>query len=351
MNASPPAAPEVTDAMLETAAMWRQRMASPGWNADNDAELEAWVQSDERHERAFNRTGDVWRSFGMHAASPGMIAIRKELLARVQRVGQGQWSGGNHAKGLPRRRLIAAAVAAAAVTGIAWPLATQGSVYQTGVGERRVVILRDGSVLSLDAMSRVSVRYSRDARRLTLSRGQARFDVAHDATRPFSVTARDRTVVATGTAFNIDIVRPEVRVTLIEGKVLVLAHRSAPIPRMEGGPVRAKPIELRAGEALVAPADAPPTVVAKVDVERATAWQHGKLIFDKEPLAEAVERMNRYSERKITIGDAEAGAMPVSGVFNMGDVDAFMDSAASFLPLRVEAASNGFVLRSADRSG
>ena len=351
MSVSPPTVSEVTDTMLETAWLWRQRMVGPAWGADDEAELEAWVQSDERHERAFNRTGDVWDSFGVHAASPEMIAVRKALLGRAQREGRGRWDGADLVRRLPRRRLIAAAVAAAAVTGVVWPLATQGEVYQTGLAERRAVILRDGSVLSLDAMSRVSVRYSRDARRLTLTRGQARFDVAHDPTRPFSVTARDRTVVATGTAFNIDIINPEVRVTLIEGKVLVLSRRSVPIPLIEAPPPRTRPIELRAGQALVTAEGVQPEVVAKVDLERATAWQRGKLIFDKEPLVEAVERMNRYSERKITVGDPQAAAMPISGVFNMGDVHAFLDAVASFMPLTVTDAPDGFVLRSTNPSG
>ena len=351
MSVSPPATSEVTEAVLETAAMWRQRMVSPGWSADDDAELEAWVQADKRHERAFNRTGDVWDSFGHHAASPEMIAVRKELLGRVQREGQGRWGRADLVRRLPRRRLIAAAVAAAAVVGVVWPLATQGEVYQTGLAERRAVILRDGSLLSLDAMSRVSVRYSRDARRLVLTRGQARFDVAHDPTRPFSVAARDRTVVATGTAFNIDMVAPEVRVTLIEGKVLVLPRRAAPIPLIETPSPKARPIELRAGQALVATEGAQPEVVAKVDVDRATAWQRGKLMFDKVPLVDAVERINRYSDRKISVGDPQAAAMSISGVFNMGDVDAFLDSAASFLPLAVEDAPNGFVLRSTNPHG
>ncbi len=350
MSAPPPAASEVTDTMLETAMVWRQRMVDLSWSADDEAELEAWVQSDERHERAFNRTSDVWDSFGVHAASPEMIAVRKELLGRVQREGRGRWGRGDPVRQLPRRRLIAAAVAAAAVAGVVLPLAAQGDVYQTGLAERRVVILRDGSVLSLDAMSRVSVRYSRDARRLALTRGQARFDVAHDPTRPFSVTARDRTVVATGTAFNIDIVRPEVKVTLIEGKVLVVPRRSAPIPFIETPPRRTRPIELQAGQALVTEG-VRHEVVNKVDVDRETAWQRGKLMFDKEPLAEAVDRMNRYSERKITVGDPQAAAMPISGVFNMGDVDAFLDSAASFMPLTVGDAPDGFVLRSANHAG
>src|SRR3546814_1264895 len=78
-------------------------------------------------------------------------------------------------------------------------------LYRTVLGERRVVTLADGSTVSLDAASEVRVAYSERARELALVRGQARFDVAHDPRRPFAVQARDQRVVATGTAFNVDL--------------------------------------------------------------------------------------------------------------------------------------------------
>lgn len=346
MSAAPPTSADANDAILETAALWRQRMIAPDWSADDETALETWLQRDARNQRAFKQVGEVWDFFGQHAASPESLSIRRALLRRVQHEARSRWNTPGGVRGLPTRRWLGAGLAAAVLAGVIWPLATQGEVYQTGVGERRVVILQDGSVLSLDALSRVSVDYSSDARRLTLTRGQARFDVAHDPTRPFRVAARDRVVVATGTAFNIDIVKPEVRVTLIEGKVLVLPRRETSLPLIDGSPGQAKSIELRAGQGLVAGNGKPPRVVANVDLERATAWQKGKLVFDQEPLAEAVERVNRYSERKITIDDPKAETLPVSGVFNVGDAHAFLDAVTGTMPVTATEGSDGVVLRS-----
>lgn len=350
MTTAPPMDREVTDAILETAMMWRQRVEAPDWSIDEDAELEAWLQADERHIRAFERTGQVWDFFDQHGAAPELIAARRALLGRVQRQARGRWNAAGVP--LPSRRTAAAAMVAVALLGAGlWPLATQGDVYQTGRGERRVVTLRDGSVLSLDALTRVSVRYSEDARRLTLQRGQARFDVSHDPSRPFSVTARDRTVVATGTAFNIDMLKPEVRVTLIEGRVLILPHQAPLIPLIEHRSKLAKPVELHAGEVLVAARDAPTQVVAKADLDQATAWQKGKLMFDREPLGEAVERVSRYSDRKIVVADPAAAAVPISGVFNIGDVNAFLEAVNGFLPVTVTDGPDGVTLRSVQPSG
>ncbi len=339
----------VTDEMLEAAMMWRLRLSEPHWSADDEAELEVWLQTDERHARAFERTGQVWSFFDPHLAAPEMLSARQALLGRVRRLARGRWTGPAAVLRMPSRRAVgigmAAAVAAAA--GV-WPLASQSDVYQTGLGERRIIRLDDGSIVTLDAMSRLSVRYSKGARALELRKGQARFDVAKDPSRPFTVTARDRNVVATGTAFNIDILDPEVRVTLIEGKVLVVPR--SPRPLLGEPPLQARSVELHAGEALVARKDAPAQVVATADLAQATAWQAGRLSFDREPLGKAVERMNRYSERKITVADPKVASVPVSGEFNAGDIDAFLEAVNGFLPVRVVQGPDGVVLQAASRS-
>ena len=331
--------------MLETARRWRERMETSAWSAADEAELEVWLQADERHARAFGRMGEVFSFFEQNANSPELIGARRALLGRVQRQARGRWLGWGGLESVGRRRIAAGLAAAIVLAGAgAWPLTQQGEVYRTGVGERRIVALKDGSVLSLDALSRVTVRYSKGARKLTLRKGQARFDVAHDPARPFSVTARDRTVVATGTAFNIDLLKPEVRVTLIEGRVLILRNTSS----LLGPAAPAKPVELRAGEALVAPADRPQASIETADLQQVTAWQEGKLVFRREPLADAVERINRYTDRKITIADARAGSVLVSGVFNTGDVTAFLEAVNGVLPVRVTEGAGGIVLRSLD---
>ncbi|HEX6858807.1 MAG TPA: FecR domain-containing protein [Caulobacteraceae bacterium] len=330
----------VTDEMLEAATLWRQRRDQGEWSIDDEAELEVWLQADDRHVQAYDMVGEVHDFLDHHAASPELIGVRRDLLGRFQRQVRGRWTG---KPAQPSRRAIAA-VLVAGVVGAAGGLAVmnQGEVYRTGLGERRVVMLKDGSTLSLDAMSRVSVRYTKNERRLELQQGQARFDVAHDAARPFSVVARNREVIATGTAFNIDMVSPEVRVTLIEGRVLVLP-RAPGLLRQE--PPARKPVELHAGQALVVKPTAA-DLVKPTDVAQATAWQQGQLLFADEPLAQAVERVNRYTERKIVVADARAGSLPITGAFNAGDVKAFLESVDEFHPVQVVYGPDEVVIQS-----
>jgi transmembrane sensor len=322
---------EPTDAVLETAAGWRMRMDEPGWTPADEQALEAWLAQDPAHEEAFARTGEVWDFFDEQAAAPEMMRARRDAIDRAQR----RAAGPGWLLRAPRPAKIAAGIAAAAVLGAGvYPLVDGTDVYRTGFGERRVVTLEDGSRLSLDGRTRIVVHYTKGARELKLVSGQARFDVARDPLRPFKVAARDQTVVATGTAFNIDVSDPVVCVTLIEGRAIVL-DRDA---------MNAKPVELRTGQQLVAPAGAKP-VVEVANLTEATAWQQGKIIFDDEPLARAVERVNRYSERQVTVGDAAARAQRVSGVFDAGDVDAFVEAVTYYLPVDAAPADDRIVLR------
>lgn len=336
MTARPPAADDLPDDAMEAAAAWRVRMDEAAWSPADDAELDVWLAADERHAQAFEQTGAVWDFFDVNAAEPEMMRARRDAIDRAQRAAGRRWSGPGRFVRLPGYGRIAAGLAAVAVlaAGI-YPLVDGKVSYGTGLGERRVVTLADGSKVSLDALTRVSVDYSKSARRLTLIRGQARFDVAKDVTRPFSVAARDRTVVATGTAFNIDLLAPEVRVTLIEGRVVVLPRARSTAP--------AKSVELRTGQQLVATADAAPTV-APANLAETTAWQQGKIIFDDEPLEDAVARVNRYSKRKIALGDAAARATRVSGVFEAGDTAAFVGAVTYYLPVRADETGDEIVL-------
>jgi transmembrane sensor len=182
------------------------------------------------------------------------------------------------------------------------------------------------------------VRYAAHSRSLTLVAGQARFEVAHDVLRPFSVTARGQEVVATGTVFNVDLMGSELLVTLIEGHVTVLAQES-PAIALDQLPDR---IALDAGEQLVlSPAGKPR--IARVNIERTTAWQNGQLVFEDEPLDTVLARISRYGNRQVIAGDAACAGLRISGVFREGDVAGFLSTITSYLPVVARRMNDGTI--------
>jgi len=317
---------------LAEAAAWRVRLIEEG--AETSEAFEAWIARD-GNEAAWEQVQQPWREVGEKATSPELMAARAGALARAHRQGRRRWS--SSAGGRIAAALAVVVIGASSLGGWQWYDA-QPQVYRTALGERRVVPLPDGSKVSLDSRSVVRIRYTDDARRLELVSGQARFDVAKDVTRPFSVTARDQTVVATGTAFNIDLLGPKVLVTLIEGHVLVMkepaARNAAP-----ASAAKPRPIALNAGQQLVAAPSAPPQILI-ASLERTSAWEAGQLAFEDEPLSVVAARVSRYSNRPVTVAPDIAG-LKLSGVFKAGDVTTFVDVVTNYLPVEAQESADG----------
>lgn len=328
---------------LASAAVWRVRLTEEG--LESSATFEAWLAADPANEAAWRQVNASWDLLGEQAANPDVVAARREALARAAE--QGATAS---AQKRSRRAYLLSGLAAgvvAIVAGAGWWFAQPGE-YRTGLGERRVVTLDDGSRVSLDSQTVLQVRYSTDARRLRLERGQARFDVFHNARRPFSVDAGDRTVIATGTSFNIDLRQSAVVVTLIEGRVLVTPREmSASIPTSASQQSAAVP--LNAGQTLTTSLDATlPPRVASVSLDTVTSWESGRLMFDDEPLGEVVERVGRYSSQPILVADERAANLRISGVFNAGDVTTFVDTVSRYLPVRAVARPDGTIVLTSD---
>src|SRR3546814_13519754 len=81
---------------------------------------------------------------------------------------------------------------------------------------------------------------------------------------------------------------------------------------------------LKAGSELVETVGASaPAKISQPDLTQSLSWEQGLIHFDREPLARAVERMNRYSTRPIRVPDPTLGGVAIDGVYRDGDVDAF----------------------------
>ena len=339
---------------LVEAAAWRARLADSQGACMPD--LRSWLERDSANAEAWQCVQGPWELLGEHAASPGLIRLRRIALAHAHDAARSHLT--RH-RGIRSPAGLAAAIVLV-IVGIGLTLGWQTSrfdTYRTRAGERRVITLNDGSQMDLDSQSEVRVRYGAHSRELALIRGQARFDVAHDVTRPFTVTAGGETVVATGTAFNVDLLGPDLLVTLIEGHVVVLPEKERTFaPSITGGAAAppaagtAEPettrINLDAGDQLVVSPQKAPRV-ARVSVDRTTAWERGELVFDNEPLTSVVARVSRYGSHPIVIADDQTSTMKISGVFHEGDVAGFVSTIVSYLPLSAHERADGSVQLSA----
>ncbi|HEY4075602.1 MAG TPA: FecR domain-containing protein [Rhizomicrobium sp.] len=314
---------------LEEAAAWHLRLKTEP-ALELTPEFLDWMSAGE-NQRAWQAVEIGLADIAQESGAPELLALRRDALARARRQGAWRW--------LPRSTLryaAAAVMAVGVVAGTLWLQLGRPDNYATGTGERRVVALPDGSRVSLDSGSQVRVRYSETGRSLELDHGRARFDVAHDVRRPFTVKAGNETVVAVGTSFNVEKLNNKIVVTLIQGHVVVQSSVS---------PSRApqvRPVSLAAGEELVARADAPDSVTP-ANLQLATAWEAGRLVFHDQTLAEAVERVNRYTDQPLVV-DPSVAAIRISGSFNAGDVGSFVSAVTSYFPVQATTTGKNNIL-------
>ena len=341
----------------ESAALWCMRLADAPLDAGEQAAFDRWLAADSHNARAFEEAVAVWNGIDTITHTPEMIRHRAEAVESLRDLNARRWSRGNTMRWC-RPAAFAACFVLFLLAAIAL-LYDHPARYQTGIGERRVVLLEDGSRLTLDAATTVKVWLDDKQRSLELVSGRAKFDVAHDPWRPFSVRAGNRVTIALGTTFSVELLSKQVRVVLYEGRVEVIDQPdentrlvsllTAPERSPDAKPVAAPSeaaVVLNPGSELIAAADGPAARVITADLTRSLSWESGLLSFEGEPLMLAAERMNRYAKDRIVIGDRRAASYSISGVFAAGDAAAFVEGVTTLYPLDVRLQPGEMVLAS-----
>lgn len=309
------------------AIAWFVRMRSADRTPEDERRFRDWLAEDSGNEAAFAGIEAVWDRTGDMETLPGLQVMRHEarrprtgFLARAARrsgrVGGFRRPAGRVIRGVAAAAAVAAAVALTAFVPGLVSAVFEGSiqnqiVYRTESGQRSEFAMEDGSRVTLTSNSRLIAHFTEQERRVILARGQAFFSVAHDPDRPFRVEAGSGAVTALGTQFDIYKRNGEVIVTLIEGLVEVAATKTPP----KGSRVR----RLNAGER-VSYGKSGLSEVRHVNIERATAWRHGRINVVDVPLLEVIDEMNRHSCRKLRVDrtDPELKRLLVTGQFRTG---------------------------------
>jgi transmembrane sensor len=181
----------------------------------------------------------------------------------------------------------------------------------------------------LNTASSIEVDFTDERREVRLFQGQALFEVAKDARRPFVVSAGDRFVTALGTAFDVRIDAGRIDVVVIEGRVAVDPVKRTGLGRFIPALARQ---EVHPGEELTSFGDRPASVAA-ADVERITSWRRGQVTFRDDTIAAAVAEMNRYSPRPIIVTDPRVGNLRISGVFGLIRPENFVAAIVAHYPV------------------
>lgn len=336
------------------ASTWLARRDAGGWSDRQQTALDAWLSESVAHRVAFLRLEAAWeetarlKAFAAGGGATGTPA-------------RGAWAhspyfaspvGADHPAGYgrgtrkrSRRRWplfagIAASLFVIAVVagGVAWSHYTrvETAAWRTALGVRQVVHLPDGSTATLGSDTGLRMAFSHSRRSLDLDRGEAFFDVAHDAARPFVVQVRGYRVTAVGTRF--DVRRGH------DSKLRVVVTRGLVRLQSTSDPAQAATMLPAGSIAMVGGGDVTVQQVPLDEARERLSWRDGYAVFHGTPLAEAVDEFNRYNARKIVIADPSLDALRVGGNFRLDNSAAFVRLMQEVFPVRADRHGDRIVL-------
>ena len=316
------------EVVRQEAIAWLARLRAADGGSDHAA-FEDWYMADPRHADIYDEVLANWEAMEAAARTPAAQAGRKPV--------------GRFPARLAAWTAVAAAFAAALLllpghmsqpartvtTGKALP-----THFVSGAREIRSVRLPDGSEVTLDANSRLSLLFTKDERRLRLDSGRARFRVAHGDPRQFVVEARDAMIVAHGTVFDVDLGRSRVAVALLEVSVEVRQTAAGP-----AADERMQPTVLKPGQSLIVAQRATPQHAEPEDLR----WTPAMLSFDDAELGDVVMTANRFNETKIVLVGPSLATRRFSGTFSTRDPLAFAQTLSSMFDLTIARDGDGTI--------
>jgi transmembrane sensor len=305
----------------ECAADWLQRRRYwQGWSEEDQKALDAWIAESIDHAVAF------WRL--------------ESTLDRAERLSTLQPQGMRRPVDTASRALfgksfrITAALVTVTIAALAayamWPVLqkSKGQIYATGLGGRTTIQLTDGSSIELNTDTRIRADVSAGRRYVSVEKGEAFFDIVHDARHPFTVDVDGHRITDLGTKFSIREEAGRVEVTLLQGRASIVSVR--PNTQHHAAVLTPGDVAIATADTLSIEQKPKPTLAKEL------SWRRGLLVFDGARLKDVAAELNRYSRQKIVVSDEQVGKLTIDASVPTDDIRAFTRVARDVFGLRVQ---------------
>ena len=297
-----------------SASEWLERRERDDWSERDQREFDFWLTASPAHVIAYMRVEDVWNRANRLQALNHPERGTAEVFGRWPLVG--------------KIAAVCAMAVLAGIGGVIYAFAPRDAIYTTELGQRENLQLADGSQIELNTDTTLRINTAGDNKTVTLEKGEAYFDIKHDAKRLFVVRAGNNRVVDLGTKFLVHQSADRVRVAVFEGRARFDLAASG---------VSAQSAVLTPGEVAVAAA-------GKMSVKKispqvlvdALSWRRGELVFHFTSLADATAEFNRYNQKKLVVQGSEVARLEIGGTFGMHDVAGFGRQVRQLLGVRAD---------------
>lgn len=298
------------------AADWLIQQRDGGaWSNEDQSAFDAWLQSSLAHRIAYVRLKSAWENADRLSALRTTAPMRPALPSQPSRPNFS--------------RIVATAVIAALAGAAAWsllPLRSAERTFATAVGGHEIITLPDKTRIELNTDTAIRTKVTATERTVWLEKGEALFNVQHDATHPFVVIAGNRRITDLGTEFSIRRDGARLKVALFSGRAFLDQTNNT-----------ASSALLTPGDVAIATKDSVKvTKTATQTLTKSLSWRSGTVVFDHTTLADAVAEFNRYSTHKLEVSDPSVARLTIGGTFDVHNVEAFADLVQHAIGLRIQ---------------
>ncbi|MCK9609230.1 MAG: FecR family protein [Methylomonas sp.] len=339
----------------DQASAWFARLQADDVSSEERSRFQEWYRAQPQHAEAYDKTRKLWSLLQMPAEQVNG-RIRGERLNATQTqnsatadyaaepaISSGPEQFDNPTRplsgaeanppGKPSRGISTFVYLSLLLLLAGWQCPRQlqnwQSDYHTAAGQQLSLDLEDGSRLTLNTDTALAVHFSTQQRRLELLRGEAYFEVAPNKHRPFIVDGGDAEARAVGTAFSVRKQSRNLRVAVSEGTVEVSADSASTLVRAE----QQVDVVLHRLQPVLNTAN-----------DDAFAWQRRQVVFNRQPLAEVLDEVNRYRAGRIVAVNPALAERMLSGVFNIADAGAVTEALQATLHAQAVKLPGGLVL-------
>ena len=180
----------------------------------------------------------------------------------------------------------------------------------TQKGERKTLPLSDGSIIYLNADSKVTFpsTFSQKQRIVALS-GEAYFSIKKDPNRPFKVITGSTSTEVTGTEFNIKYRNDKFNLVVTKGSVKAKDLKTP------------NEVFVESGKMVTASKTIGLSIPVKVNIDDFIAWRKNKLSFQHSTLFEVMNEIETYYNVKVVFNIDSLKRKTLTGVFNTNSLD------------------------------
>jgi len=307
------------DTPLAQASAWIARLQGEDLAEADGLAFDAWIDATPENRAAYAKAVAAWQAY--ERAAPDIL----QALDEPDRSRPGRNSGRGVGRGWFAAGGMAAAAALLAIV-ILPPMLRPSSAqaYATAKAQHLTVKLADGSAIDMNSETRLAVTLALHERRVVMGDGEAIFDVAADAARPFEIEAGGRVVRVVGTQFDVRN-RPD-------GLAVIVARGVVQVRGQEKDGA-AHTYVLHPGQRLdLDPAGT--TRLSAANPADSFGWRNGRLVYRDAALSSVIADLNHQFAKPVRIEDPKLGESRISGVLVLDNQADVLQRLALMLPVK-----------------